>query len=70
MRRLPLLLAIVAGAALLAVPCQAQVVSWWGRYTADSAAPGEGVRAFADGYGLCPPSLPTCTKYSPAHHHI
>jgi hypothetical protein len=70
MRLLPLLLTLVVGVALWAAPTSAQVVSWWARYTADSAAPGEGVSALGDGYELCPPNLNNCTNYSQAHHHI
>jgi len=70
MRRLPLLLAIVAGVALWAAPSQAQVVSFWARYVADGAAPGEGVTALGDGYEMCPPNTQGCSRYSQAHHHI
>ena len=70
MRRLPLLLTLVVGVALWAAPSQAQVTSFWARYTADSAAPGEGVTALGNDYELCPPNLSNCTNYSQAHHHI
>jgi len=71
MRRLPLLLTLVVGVALWAAPSQAQVTSWWARYVADSAAPGENNDALGSGYEMCPPHAGNgCTHYSQAHHHI
>jgi hypothetical protein len=61
---------VVVGVALRAAPSGAQVWDFFARYVADSAAPGEGNTALRNGYELCPPNDPACTKYSQAHHHI
>ena len=70
MRKLPLLLTMVVGVALWAAPSQAQVADFYARYVADSAAPGENVVTFPNGYELCPPNTEGCSGYSQAHHHI
>ena len=70
MRRLPLLLAIVAGAALWAAPSQAQVTDFFKQYTADGAAPGEGNIAVQNGYVMCPPHADYCSGSSELHHHV
>ena len=70
MRRLPLLLAIVAGVALWAAPSQAQVADFFKQYTANSAAPGEANDAVQNGYRMCPPHAEFCSGTSTLYHHI
>jgi hypothetical protein len=72
MSKLPLLLTLVVGVALWAAPtpATAQVADFFVRYVADPTAPGENNAALPNGYELCPPNLPQCTKYSQAHHTI
>jgi len=71
MRRLPLLLTLVVGVALWAIPTQAQVADFFARYVADGTDPGENNNALDNGYELCPPHASEgCTHYSQAHHHI
>ena len=70
MRRLPLLLALVAGVALWAAPSEAQVADFFKRYVIDSAAPGQGNNPLPNGYEMCPPNTNGCSHESQAHHHI